>query len=103
MLQNFFYLITVIHIGSMYVMTDKLITNYNNAIQNYLKKLKDLYRENTIKPNHYLAIYLGKDLLHNHGSLLSICSFNTEHYNYILQNKNTNQKFGKTCHYCLKE
>lgn len=95
MLNNFMNLVTAVEVGGSLVMTDELISVYNDSLTRYLKDLKDLYRETSIKPNHHLAMHIGLDVMPSYGPLHPIRAFSTERNNFMLQSENTNQKFGK--------
>jgi hypothetical protein len=93
MLVNFIDLVTAVEVGSMLVTSDGHIQLYEEAITSYLQTLKVLYKEARIAPNHHLALHI-PDFLRFFGPVHAWRAFALERYNYLLQNINTNQKFG---------
>ena len=78
MLSNFMDLVTVVEIGGLRATSSTLVAQYQSKLRRYLDMVKMLYKEATIKPNHHLAIHIGKDIIPFYGPLHSIRAFNTE-------------------------
>ncbi|KAJ3547879.1 hypothetical protein NM688_g5358 [Phlebia brevispora] len=88
MLDNYMDLVTAVTIAGMVVMTEEHIKLYEEAILRYLRTIKELYPEASIKPNHYLAIHLAV-FMHLFGPVHS-----WRFFNYLLQCINTNMRIG---------
>lgn len=93
MLVNFLDLVTAVEVGSMLITSEEHIKLYEHSITSYLQSLKELYKEARIVSNHHLALHIS-DFLHFFGPVHAWRAFALERYNYMLQNINTNQKFG---------
>lgn len=94
MLDNFMHLVTAITIAGMGEMTQSLIELYQSSMSSYLTTFLHLYKESSLKPNHHLAVHLGRDVLPRYGPLHPIRAYATERMNFVLQSENTNSKFG---------
>ena len=58
MLTNFMDLVTAVNIAGSLVTSEANIRQYEESILRYLRNLKHLYPEASIKPNHHIAIHL---------------------------------------------
>lgn len=94
MLNNFIDLVTAVEVGSMLVTSEEHIKLYDRMMTRYLDTLKTLYKEARIAPNHHLALHIG-DFLRIFGPVHAWRAFALERYNYMLQQMNTNNKFGE--------
>ncbi|TFY82685.1 hypothetical protein EWM64_g1325 [Hericium alpestre] len=94
MLSNFIDLIVAVEVGTMRVVTEKHSALYDKLMARYLNKMKELYKDARVVPNHHVALHLG-DFLRSFGSVHAWRAFAFERYNYLLQQENTNQKFGE--------
>lgn len=57
--------------------------------QDYLLGFRNLYGENSMKPNHHWAVHL-PDQITDFGSVYNFWSFLTERLNKVLKNLNSN-------------
>lgn len=94
MLDNFMDLVTAVESGSMLSTNQSLRQLYDKTMLRYLKNMQSLYPEARMKPNHHYALHLG-DFLEAFGPVHSWRTFAFERYNYMLQQVNTNKRFGK--------
>ena len=94
MLENFMDLITAVVLASLLETTSQFIGLYKKYMLRYLTKMKELYKEATVKPNHHYSLHL-PDFMELFAPVHSWRSFAFERFNYILQMLNTNLTFGE--------
>lgn len=93
MLDNFMDLVGLVELGGMLRCSEAQIKLYEQLVLRYLKAIKDLYKESTIKPNHHIAYHIG-EFMRKFGPVHSWRAFAFERFNYLLQNLSTNMHFG---------
>ncbi|TFY77450.1 hypothetical protein EWM64_g6562 [Hericium alpestre] len=93
MLENFIDLIVAVEIGSMLSVSSEHASLYDMLMKRYLDGVNALYKEANFVPNHHISLHLG-DFMCSFGPVHAWRAFATERYNYLLQQVNTNQKFG---------
>lgn len=93
MLDNFMQLVRAVDIAGSLRISEEDIKTYEECILNYLRGLKELYKEVTIKPNHHFAVHLAI-FLRKFGPVHSWRAYVFERFNYLLQNTNTNKRPG---------
>ena len=94
MLDNYMQLVRAVNIAGSLRISEEDIKEYESSILSYLRGLKDMYKEATIKPNHHIAIHL-PEFLRRFGPVHAWRAFAFERFNYLLQNTNTNKKTGR--------
>ncbi|KAI9059822.1 hypothetical protein FKP32DRAFT_1535489, partial [Trametes sanguinea] len=92
MLNNYMHLVTEVVVGSLLEMSEEAIALYETSALEYLKTAKELY-DISVTPNQHNSLHI-PFLLRLFGPLHSIRAFFTERMNYLLQQQNTNLKFG---------
>ncbi len=95
MLENFMDLITAVVIAGLLETSSLFIDLYKKYMSRYLTRMKELYKEATVKPNHHFALHL-PDFMELFAPVHSWRSFAFERFNYMLQMLNTNLTFGKS-------
>lgn len=95
MLDNFMDLVIATKVANMRVMTQERIATYEVHMSRYLKGIASLYPEFPILPYHHLALHFPR-FLKFYGPVHGWRCFPFERYNHMLQQINTNNKFG-TC------
>ncbi|KAI6099082.1 hypothetical protein F5141DRAFT_1066671 [Pisolithus sp. B1] len=93
MLDNFMHLISAIHLANLRSISSQDIADYSFHMDSYLCGFSELYKEAKIQPTHHLSLHFST-LLTLFGPVHSWRAWSFEHYNYILQNIETNRKFG---------
>ncbi|KAI6110107.1 hypothetical protein F5141DRAFT_1004886, partial [Pisolithus sp. B1] len=93
MLDNFMHLITAIHLTNLRSISSQDIADYTFHMDSYLCRFAELYKEAKIQPTHHLLLHFGT-LLTRFGPVHSWRAWSFERYNYVLQNIETNRKFG---------
>ena len=96
MLDNYMQLVQAVNIAGSLRISEEDIKEYESSLLSYLRGLKDMYKEATIKPNHHIAYHLS-EFLRRFGPVHAWRSFAFERFNYLLQNTSTNKKTGKFC------
>lgn len=99
MLDNYMDLIAAIQIGGMLQTSEEYIQLYEEYIMRYLRTMKVLYLEASIKPNHHLAVHLIM-FLRQFGPVHSWRAYAFERFNHMLQNIDTNRRIGKPLALC---
>ncbi|KAI6098651.1 hypothetical protein EDD16DRAFT_1527151 [Pisolithus croceorrhizus] len=94
MLVNYIHLVTTIHWANMHTTSKSAAEEYMFHMLEYLCGLVCLYKEAKVQPTHHLALHIG-NLLLVFGPMHSWRTWAFEHYNYMLQNIKTNNKFGE--------
>ncbi|KAI0711247.1 hypothetical protein C8Q76DRAFT_568046, partial [Earliella scabrosa] len=94
MLSNFMDLVTAVVIAGLLETSPEHIALYRQYMLRYLNKMKALYPEVTVKPNHHFALHI-PDFLEFFAPTHSWRSFAFERFNYMLQRLNTNLTFGQ--------
>ncbi|PSR72259.1 hypothetical protein PHLCEN_2v11851 [Hermanssonia centrifuga] len=94
MLDNFMDLVAAVEIGGMMQVSEEHIQLYEAKILSYLRGMKSIYLEATVKPNHHLAYHLAM-FLRRFGPVHSWRAYAFERFNYMLQNLNTNMHIGE--------
>ncbi|KAI6121623.1 hypothetical protein F5141DRAFT_1061303 [Pisolithus sp. B1] len=94
MLDNFMHLITAIHLANLRSISSQDIADYTFHMDSYLRGFAELYKEAKIQPTHHLSLHFGTLLTH-FGPVHSWRAWSFERYNYVLQNIETNRKFGE--------
>jgi hypothetical protein len=93
MLVNFLDLVTAVELAHRRVMTPPRIAQYEFYMHRYLTTLLELYPGTALTPNQHLSLHLGA-MLRNFGPVHAWRTFPFERYNYLLQQTETNMKFG---------
>ncbi|KAI0039183.1 hypothetical protein FA95DRAFT_1504529, partial [Auriscalpium vulgare] len=93
-LDNFIDLVAAVQVAGLRFLTMDNIEFYELIMTRYLKTMKALYRHAKVKAIHHLALHLS-DFLRLFGPVHAWRAFAFERYNYILQQENTNGKFGE--------
>ena len=93
MLDNFMQLVRAVDIAGSLRISEEEIKIYKECILEYLRGLKELYKESSFKPNHHFAIHLAS-FLHKFGPVHSWRAYAFERFNYLLQSMNTNKQAG---------
>lgn len=91
-LDNYMCLVTEVVVGSLLEMSEEAISMYESASLAYLKTAKELYGI-SLTPNQHNSLHI-PFFLRLFGPLHSIRTFFSERMNYLLQQHNTNLKFG---------
>lgn len=94
MLKNYMHLITALQIASPRQTTKEHGSLYTFHYTEYLKGYVELYKEASVKPNNHLCLHL-EIFLRRFGPVHSWRAWVFERFNYLLQNLNTNSKFGE--------
>lgn len=94
MLVNFMDLVDATKLVNMRVLTTARITEYSAAMQRYLHGILRLYPHSSLLPNHHLSLHLPR-FLEEFGPTNGWRCFPFERYNYLLQQVQTNGKFGE--------
>ena len=94
MLDNYMQLVRAVSVAGSLRISEEDIKEYESSLLSYLRGLKDLYKEATIKPNHHIAVHLPV-FLRRFGPVPAWRAFAFERFNYLLQNTNTNKKPGR--------
>ncbi|EIW59184.1 uncharacterized protein TRAVEDRAFT_100835, partial [Trametes versicolor FP-101664 SS1] len=92
MLENYMHLVTEVVVGSLLEMSEEAITLYETSALAYLKTTRQLYGI-SLTPNQHNSLHI-PFFLRLFGPLHSIRTFFSERMNYLLQQQNTNLKFG---------
>lgn len=102
MLENFMHLVTEVVVGSLLEMSEEAISLYETSALAYLKTAQKLYGI-SLTPNQHNSLHI-PFFLRLFGPLHSIRTFFSERMNYLLQQQNTNLKFGKfrRCRTCFQ-
>jgi hypothetical protein len=87
-------LVTAVEVGCMFVTSGDHIELYEQYMLRYLTKMKELYKEANVVPYHHISLHLG-DFLCSFGPVHAWRTFAFERYNHLLQQENTNGKFGE--------
>ena len=94
MLENFMYLVNATKLAHMRVQTASRIEEYQRSMSLYLEGMCQLYPGQSLKPSHHLSLHYPR-FLRLYGPVHSWRCFPFERYNYLLQQINTNGKFGE--------
>jgi hypothetical protein len=94
MLDNFMHLVIALQIASMRTISDEDIERYMYHYKTYLEGFVQLYKEAAIHPNNHMCLRLGI-FLRIFGPVHSWRAWVFERYNYLLQNIDTNSRFGE--------
>ncbi|KAJ2911826.1 hypothetical protein MD484_g8588, partial [Candolleomyces efflorescens] len=93
MLTNFLDLVQAVETGSMLVTSADHRNAYNLLMTRYLVRMKELYKEALIVPNHHLALHV-PDYLELWGPSPHTRGFGWERFNFDLQQIKSNKRFG---------
>ncbi len=96
MLEHFIHLAKAILILDLRFSSNELSILYEEHIQRYLADLAELYPDIVIKITHHVAQHAG-EFLRRFGPVHSYRTQVFERTNGIMQDKNTNSKFGESC------
>lgn len=94
MLVNFMHLVNATKLINMRVLTSDRIAEYATSMLEYLRGILDLYPHVSLLPNHHLSLHFPR-FLEDFGPTNGWRCFPFERYNYLLQQVQTNQKFGQ--------
>lgn len=93
MLVNFMQLATATKVATMRSITNEMIQIYKDNMLSYLCGVVDLFPGVALVPNQHLSLHL-PELLEDFGPTHSWRTFPIERFNFLLQQTNTNRKFG---------
>lgn len=93
MLDNFMDLVTATKMANQRILTEAHIQRYQHHMLHYLQGISRLYPHTELLPYHHISLHLSK-FLYNFGPTHSWRCFAFERYNYILQQIETNGRFG---------
>ncbi|KAI0069346.1 hypothetical protein K474DRAFT_1610586 [Panus rudis PR-1116 ss-1] len=99
-LDNFLLLVTAIKLAHSRTLTSYQIEQFRSNMHQYLRGILTLYPHTDITPNQHLSLHL-PDILKRFGPVHAWRCFPFERYNGMLQNIQTNYKFGAV-HFYLK-
>ena len=94
MLENFMDLVAATKLANMRTITPTRIADYDFYMLRYLQRAVILYPNVSLRPYHHLSLHYSR-FLKNFGPTHSWRCFPFERYNYLLQQVNTNSKFGR--------
>lgn len=94
MLDNYMQLIRAVNVAGSLRISEDEIKEYETSLLDYLRGMKELYKEASIKPNHHIAMHL-PDFLRRFGPVHAWRAYAFERFNYLLQNLNTNKQTGR--------
>ncbi|KAI0069623.1 hypothetical protein K474DRAFT_1572835, partial [Panus rudis PR-1116 ss-1] len=94
MLNNFMTLVSAITLANSRTLTAPKIQAYADKMHQYLIGARKLYPYAPITPNQHLSLHL-PDIMRRFGPVHAWRCFPFERYNGMLQNINTNGKFGE--------
>ncbi|TDL15157.1 hypothetical protein BD410DRAFT_855780 [Rickenella mellea] len=94
LLQNFMDLVTAAKLGTMRSMTQARIDGFVLHLHRYLENMLELFPHIGVTPNQHLSFHVAL-LLHRFGPSHAWRCWSFERWNHVLQNINTNMKFGK--------
>ena len=97
MLANFMDLVSAVVIASLLETSGKYIDLFKDYMLRYLRKMKELYKEVSVKPNHHFALHL-PEFMALFAPVHSWRAFAFERFNYLLQKITTNLTFGTPIH-----
>ena len=93
-LDNFMHLAYATKLAHMRVQNVSRIEEYQRSMKIYLEGVVRLYPDQSLKPSHHLSLHFPR-FLRLYGPVHSWRCFPFERYNYLLQQINTNGKFGE--------
>ena len=93
-LDNYMDLVSEVVIGSLLEVTQDTISAYKTVSHRYLRNAKKIYPGMNITPNQHNSLHIPM-FLDLFGPLHAIRTFFSERMNYLLQQQNTNAKFGE--------
>lgn len=92
-LSHFMDLISAVRIANMRITSPAQITAYDHYMGNYIRRIKELYPDQTLKPTHHTALHIS-DMLGLFGPSHSHSGPHYERYINFLHRINTNLKIG---------
>lgn len=93
-LDHFMDLVSAVQIANMCVSSEGQIQAYNMYMERYIKNIKTLYPDQSLKPTHHAALHIG-DMLGLFGPNHSHSGPHYERYINFFHHVSTNSKIGE--------